>query len=151
MEIFQLSDTIAFLSCLVAILSAIYARWGYSETKKANKIAIHNKKLELYKSFNLLHFTISKKGVSISYADIMQFSEPSRHSEFYFSQKTSGKIKQYFDISFEISDLSRKISRKNIKEEKLEIYYSKQDLLFKKEFEIFQKLDKELKKDIKVM
>lgn len=96
------STWIAFASFLVALLAAIYARWTSFEAKRSNDIAFHTNKIEIYKEFLALKHAILQRDEKITYEDTKKFYFPHLYSEFFFSEQTHNKIKQYFDICSEI-------------------------------------------------
>ena len=97
------STWIATLSFLVALLAAIYARWASFEAKRSNDLAFHTNKIEIYKEFLVLKYAILQREENISYEDTKKFYFSHLYSEFFFSEQTHNKIKQYFDTCFDIA------------------------------------------------
>lgn len=145
----DMSDIIAFGSFVVAILAALYARWAWSESKKANDIAIHGKQMEIYKSFDSLRFAMLQKACSITHEEVGKFYFPTRDSEFYFNEKIHKKVEEYFETCFELAEWSRKMKRSLTKEQIQEIHDA-QDSLLEKGESLSKELDSLLKENLKL-
>lgn len=103
------SDWIAFTAVLVASLSALYARWAWSEAKKANKISMHGHKKEIYDAFYDLKMHMEQNADLAEQKNISKFYYGSRNARFYFCKKIADKLKDYFEQCFYIADLNKTI------------------------------------------
>ena len=100
------SDWLAFAAILVAALSALYARWAWSEAHKANKISLHGHKKEIYDAFFELKMHMDQKADLAEIEHIHKFYYGSRNARFYFCGNIADKLKNYFDQCFYIADLN---------------------------------------------
>lgn len=130
------STWIASLSFLVALLAAIYARWASFEAKRSNDLAFHTNKIEIYKEFLALKYAILQREENISYEDTKKFYFSHLYSEFFFSEQTHNKIKQYFDTCFDIAGKP--------------INASRLDELKKKEKELVAEVEQMIKSELKI-
>lgn len=90
----RITDTIALLTLLVAGLSALYARWSWRESNKANNISLLGNRKEIYYVFyELKMHTILKA----------QFAGPGEVSKFYYHQKNT-KIYLPSDLAEDIEN-----------------------------------------------
>ena len=62
------SDIISILALLVAGLSALYARWTWSEAEKANKISLLGHRKEIYDAFFELKMHMMQKAETANIA-----------------------------------------------------------------------------------
>lgn len=82
---FDDSSIIAIIAALVAMLSALYARWQAAAAGRANEIALHENRLKIYKGLSRFRAHIITRGSKLNEEEIWQFSEIVELSEFYFS------------------------------------------------------------------
>jgi hypothetical protein len=101
------SDVIAILALLIAGLSALYARWSWRETRKANQISLHTHKKEIYDAFFELKMHMTQKAESAELGDVSKFYYPSRNAKIYFPSKLSKDIEKYFEACFWIAHKNR--------------------------------------------
>ncbi len=102
------SDVIALLALLVAGLSALYARWSWSEAKKANQISLLGHKKEIYDAFFELKMHMARKAEFASLDEVYKFYYPSKNAKIYLPSDLAKDIEKYFDACFQISDIHRK-------------------------------------------
>ncbi|WP_318452345.1 hypothetical protein [Photobacterium leiognathi] len=100
------SEWFAFAAILVAALSALYARWAWSEAHKANKISLHGHKKEIYDAFFELKMHMEQEEDLAERDHIHKFYYGSRNARFYFCEKIADKLQNYFDQCFYIADLN---------------------------------------------
>ena len=81
------SNVIAVISALISCLAAVYARWQAKSGAHANKIAIHENRLRVYKGVLRFHGQ-NAVGISISDKEFWDFVEISEISEFYYPKHT---------------------------------------------------------------
>ena len=112
------ASLLALLSFLGAVLAALYARWTWYEAHKANDLAVHSNRVEIYRALNDLRYAVQSKGVGVKTSDVVPFFRPSKEARFYFSnQETSKKLTEYFDTCFALAECSRKLERPNISQD----------------------------------
>ena len=145
----SLSDLIAILSFLGAVLAAVYARRASLEAKRANDLAAHSNKIEIYKAFRALHFSVLEKGTGIEHADVGRFYHPSQEAEFYFSSpETAEKVMAYFKLCFQLAETKRKLSRTHLTQEQIEELWLEQDKIFEEEARLSSDVERLLKSEI---
>ena len=91
------SNLIALGAVFVALLSALHAKRSASEAKKANKIALHFKMVEIYEE--VLSFTDCFRGIFTVPSSIRleQFrSKGLKRSELYFSKTIQEQLKTVY-------------------------------------------------------
>lgn len=145
------AELIALGSFLAACLAALYARWVWREARKTNDIALHERKLQVYKAFEALRFAMFAKADSIGHADTAGFYSHSRDSEFYFTPEVYEKLRQYFDTCFQLAELNRKKATRKSMGHELADLYKEQDRLLSQEADLSKEIDAELRSDIKIV
>jgi hypothetical protein len=98
----ETSYLISFLAILISGLSALYARHAAKEAMRSNEIAIHNERLRIFKGILELRGELSRHGVNIKEHDLFGYYENVQLSEFYYNETIHKKIKEYFDIAWEV-------------------------------------------------
>lgn len=102
------SDVIALLALLVAGLSALYARWSWRETKRANQISLLEQKKEIYDAFFELKMHMVQKSQFAEQSEVSKFYYHSKNSKIYLPSGLAEDIEKYFDACFWIADIHRK-------------------------------------------
>lgn len=92
------SNVIAVISALISCLAAVYARWQAKSGAHANKIAIHENRLRVYKGVLRFHGHICAVGISISDKEFWDFVEISEISEFYYPKNIADKLEGIVQI-----------------------------------------------------
>lgn len=137
------SDLIALASAFVAILSAIYARRAVREANIANKIAVQDKRLEIYDAFQALWLTIQQNGCLIEHKHIAGYSIVIKdYAHMYFDKTTVDDLNRYTEIAFQLATLNRKSSRSGISDAQIQDVYDSQDSLFEEESNLYQSIKK---------
>lgn len=142
----ELATGISSLALVIAFAAAVYTRRSWVESQRANDIALHEKQLSIYKSFNSLKFSMLQKAGSITHEETGRFYTPSRDSEFYFKLDTHNRIIKYFDVCFDLAELNRHTLTRKYTEKELDEVYKKQDILLEQEARLSNEIDSELKK-----
>lgn len=91
------SDLIAICAVLIAVLSALYARNSAKEAKKANKLALHFKMLDIYE--DVLTFSDCFRGLfSVPTPERLEKFRLNavRYSELYFSERVSKGLQEVY-------------------------------------------------------
>lgn len=102
------SDVIALLALLLAGLSALYARWSWSEAKKANQISLLGHKKEIYDAFFELKMHMTQKAEFAELGEVSKFYYQSKNAKIYLSSTLAQDIEKYFDACFWVADIHRK-------------------------------------------
>jgi hypothetical protein len=100
------SAVVACVSAIVALASAVYARWQVSAAERANKIALHENCLCVYKALGRFRVHITSRGKGIKEEEVWQFFEAAEVSEFYFSDNVHARLQAVFDQSLKILSLN---------------------------------------------
>lgn len=137
---------ISIAALLVSLLSALYSRWVWSEQKKANDIAVHNRKLEIYKSFESLRFALLQHGTSVPLEEVAKFYPYSRDAEFYFSPDVHQKLEEYGEICFKLAILNRERNRGEYSREGMDRCSAERSDLLDFEIKLSEELNKALRK-----
>lgn len=88
-------DWIALLSFIGALLSALYARWTYSEAKKANQIATHTHQKEIFDTFVSFRGEFLQLGEQFSDDSLFKLSVSANSCDFYLPSDLAEKLKDY--------------------------------------------------------
>lgn len=143
------ADWIAALSFLVALLSALYARWVWGEARRTNLLALHTNRIEVFRAFHKLRQSVQEQGVSVEVQRVAQFFHPSRESKFYFSEaKTFQLLVRYFDTCFALTEQSQKLARPHLTEAERKSLSDLQDILSEREQSLFSETEKQLEKEL---
>lgn len=102
------SEVIALLALLLAGLSALYARWSWSEAKKANQISLLGHKKEIYNAFFELKMHMTQKAELAEPGEVSKFYYQSKNAKIYLPSGLAQDIEKYFDACFWIADIHRK-------------------------------------------
>lgn len=144
-----MSDLIAFLSLLVAVLAALYARWAWGEARRANEISVHSNRMKIYCALHNLRFAVQTKGIRIEAQHVAPFYHPSREARFYFSNAdTSQKLVEYFDVCFGLTECTRKLSRPNLSDADIKKLQDEQDALSDQEQTLFRAAEKNVEEEL---
>lgn len=102
------SDVIALLAMLVAGLSALYARWSWRETRRANQISLLGHKKEIYDAFFALKMHMTQKAEFAEMKEVSKFYYPAKNANIYLPNKLAKNIDTYFDACFWIADIHQR-------------------------------------------
>lgn len=102
------SEVIALLSLLVAALAALYARWSWSEAKRANSISLLGHKKEIYDAFFELKMHMQQKAQFAELSEISKFYYHQKNANIYLPADVAEYIEKYFDACFWIADIHRR-------------------------------------------
>ncbi|WP_368165615.1 hypothetical protein [Aeromonas sp. R9-1] len=95
------------LALLIALLSALYARWAVKEAKRANHISLHQYRKDIYDAFRHLTMHMTQHADQAVLSEVNKFYHPSRNAKFYFDSELAKEIERYFDLCFNIADKSK--------------------------------------------
>lgn len=102
------SDAIAFLSFLVAGLSALYTRWSWKETKKANQITLIKEKKEIYDAFFELKMHMSQNAQFAELSEVSKFYYQQKNAKLFLPEKLSSDIEKYFEACFQVAIIHKR-------------------------------------------
>jgi hypothetical protein len=103
----NMSDIIAILAALISGLSALYARWAYSEARRSNEITLLSHRKEIFDAFFELKMHMTQRATRAELEQVSKFYYPSRDSAIYFEKELSGKILKFYENCFQVADLAR--------------------------------------------
>lgn len=135
-------------SLAVSLLSALYARWAVTEAKKANKIAKLEKRIEIYRAFDALRFSMLREGCRISHNETSILYQAARESEFHFPLSISKKLTDYHHTCFELAEINNKIKRPDINRDQLQSLRNEQDKLLDEEEKLAKELNKLIREEL---
>lgn len=95
------------IALLIALLSALYARWAATEAKKANRISLLQYRTEIYDAFKALAMHMIQHADQAMHSEVTKFYHPSRNAKFYFDSELAKEIERYYDLCFAIADQNR--------------------------------------------
>lgn len=98
----MITEITAIVALVIALISAIYARRSAGSAHQANRIAIHQERLKIYKALLAHVSALSAQGVALRKDEAWQFYEPAILSKFYFKPAHSEKLVQIFDDSISL-------------------------------------------------
>lgn len=101
-------DVVDFLTFLIAVLSALYARWAWSEAKRSNEISLSTQRKDIYDAFFELKMHMTQKAEYADAVEVSKFYRPSKNAKFFFKKDLAAKISEYFDACFNIGDIHRR-------------------------------------------
>ena len=102
-----MQDKIALLSAAIALLSAIYARYSYSQAKKANQLVFHGLIKPIFVAFDELALHMDSCGKYADKTTVQKFLPHKRDAAIYLDKKTSEYINEYWRACFYMADLSQ--------------------------------------------
>ena len=102
------SDVIALLAMLVSGLSALYARWSWSEAIKANRISLLGYRKEIYDAFFELKMHMVQKAECAELSEVSKFYYQPRNAKIHLPSALADDIQNYFDACFWIADIHKK-------------------------------------------
>lgn len=91
---FSDSDWIALAAFAVSGLAAAYARWSAKAAERANRIAIHNEKIRIYRGLLEFRAVLATRGPGFPDEDLWKFHDLVTLSEFYFSDKEYAALQE---------------------------------------------------------
>lgn len=92
------ADYIALAALAVSVLSALYARWAANEAKRANEIALHVHKVEIYEE--VVSFSDCFRGLfSVPTAERLEAfrKKAVQRAELYLSEETYLQLKEIYE------------------------------------------------------
>lgn len=141
-----------WIAIFISIISIIIALWSLKESKKANKISIHPKQIEIFNAYNELKMHADQEGMSLKVEEVAKFYKISQISEFYFDEVFAKQLNRYYDICWKLADLNRRYLRdieKN-KEKELKKIEEEQDVLFEEEIKLSNEIKTKFKSVLKL-
>ena len=99
-------NELGVISALIAALSAIYARYSYSQAKKSNQLVFHSMIKPIFVAFDELSLHMNSTGKFADKATVQKFLPYKREAEIYFDKKTNKYLTEYWDACFYMADLA---------------------------------------------
>ncbi|MCS6233943.1 hypothetical protein G3495_02165 [Shewanella baltica] len=101
---------LAVISALIALLSALYARYAYTQAKKANQLTIHNLIKPIYVAFDNLTNHMDLHGKYANKSEVQKFCPYKMEVPLYLNKTIARDIDDYWRACFDMSDLSARTS-----------------------------------------
>lgn len=101
------SDIIAIVAALVAGLSALYARWAWSEARRSNEISLSGHRKEIYDAFFEIKMHMQQKAEFAELSEVSKFYYPSRNAGLYLPDRLANQISSYYEACFWVADIHR--------------------------------------------
>ena len=102
----DMSNWIALLSFLAALLAALYARWAATAARRQNEIAIHNEKLKIFKAVLDFRSKLTAYGTDVPERDLyLELFPHVQLAEFYYDDVTTATLNTFFECLREMIDL----------------------------------------------
>lgn len=102
----DVSTLVAVGAALVAALSALYARRQAVAAGRANVIALHESRLNVYRGLVRFRAHISARGTNITQEEVWRFAEIAELSEFYFPPQVHRGLDAVFEQSLKLLSLN---------------------------------------------
>jgi hypothetical protein len=102
----DLSATVALGAAFVAALSAVYARWQANAAKRANEIALHDRRLSVYNGLGRFRVQVTGHGPSLKEDEVWKFYEAVESSEFYFPSQVQPRLNHLFEEALKLLTLN---------------------------------------------
>lgn len=107
MKDLQPSDWIAIAAFCISIISVFFAKKSKDAAEKANNINLHYHQKTIYHAFYELKMHIEMKGEFAEILTVSKYNHQALDAKFYFSQEIAEQFKKFFDLCFEVADISR--------------------------------------------
>ena len=93
---------VSLLALLISLLSAVYARRSVSQAKRANLIALHDRKLEVLNAFKQFRTALHINGQDFEIADLFPLLNAPEKAKLYFMPALVTELKQYSAAGYEL-------------------------------------------------
>ncbi len=136
----------------ISIVSAFFAWLSWIESKKANRISIHPKQIEINDAFNELMMYANQVGIFFKAEEVAKFYKTSEIVGFYFDEVFAKQLKRYYDICWKLADLNRRHlrDREKNKEKELKEIEEEQDVLLDEEIRLSNEIKAKFKSVLKL-
>ncbi|MBO7924571.1 hypothetical protein C7Y69_16300 [Alteromonas sp. KS69] len=104
----SVSDLLAVAAILVSILSAVYARYSVSESKRANSIALLAERKQIFKDFYSLKSHMVAFGNSAKMKEVVKFNTSMQGAKLLLPQSLADELDTYFKICFDMARVYEK-------------------------------------------
>ena len=102
----ETATTIAVIAALVALLSAVYARWQARAAQHANEISLHEGRLSIYRGVGRFRVHITSRGTGILEEEVWKLAETVELSEFYFPSEIHKRLDEVFKNALRLLTLN---------------------------------------------
>jgi hypothetical protein len=124
---------ISLLALLISVLSAVYTRRSASHAKDANRIALHDRKIEVLTAFRRFQSALAAGGENFHEADLLPLLTAQDQAKLYFGPAVVAELRNYAHAAYELL-----IARDRAKS----LVSAARDVPSAKWDEIFSKLDR---------
>ena len=144
-----MENVLGWIAFLVALLSALYARWVWAEARTTNLLSLHANRMKFFRAFLRLRQLVQMQGLGIKINDVKRFYYLAVESKFYFSEDKSSKLLgQYFEVCFSLAEESYKSSRGELTDSQRDEIERRQDELSDQEQSLFSETQQRLEKEL---
>lgn len=102
----SMATVLAIGSAFIAALAAFYARWQAMAAARANEIAIHESRLNVYRGLARFRVHITAHGTNIKEEEVWRFAEIAELSEFYFPPGIHPRLNKIFQDALKLLSLN---------------------------------------------
>jgi len=115
MESQEIVLVLPFIAILISSLSALYARWAWSEAKKANKLGLHSYQKDIFIGFTILKSHMDQRGYLAELEEVEKFNDLSKLVKLYFKNTIVEELNSYYALCEDIAIHNRPpVSAKNL-------------------------------------
>lgn len=111
------SAALALISALVAVGSALYARWAAQAAHRANEIALHDPRFKVYSGVQRFAATLTARGPDIPEAELWLYRDSVDLAEFYYDESIHAELEALFKLALGV--MSANEEWQHAREEKL--------------------------------
>ena len=98
----RIEIAVSLLALLISLLSAVYARRSVLQAKQANRIALHDRKLEVLNAFRQFRTALHTSGQDFEAADLFPLLNAPEKAKLYFEPALVAELKQYSAAGYEL-------------------------------------------------
>lgn len=98
------SDVFAIVAMLFSALSALYARWTWEQSKRANEISLYSDRNAVLSAFFELKKHMVQKGSFADKSEVIKFYYPLLTSQKIFPTHIAKWIREYYDACFWVAE-----------------------------------------------
>ena len=98
--------TVALGAAFVSGSAALYARWQANAAKRANEIALHDRRLIVYNGLGRFRVQVTWHGPRLKDEEVWKFYEAVESSEFYFPPQVQPRLNLLFEQAMKLLTLN---------------------------------------------
>lgn len=103
----EVSDILATVALLIALLSANYARLALRESNRANEISLSVHRKEIYAAFSELKLHMDVKAEMAEKPEVQRFYNTFHTAKFYLPTDLYEKVSEYYRACFRVADINQ--------------------------------------------